>query len=925
MLINRWLNPLKKSMGSVRRHRRRRAMPTVVPAAAMVESLESRQLLTTAAGLPDPAFGDNGLLTVEIPGYQLANTSVSVETAISADQKIYGLSEFQQGVNDPVQLVFSMNAWGTLNSSFGTNGAVDLTALGYNYFAESIAVQPSGKIVIGGSNGQWWSEGQGPQGDFAFMRLNTDGTKDVTFGDGGIKVIDADYNDFWLNDIHIRPNGEILAVGTSQLFTGESYIALMNLDASGQPVPTFGDIPGEGLNLAGYNTFPHQITVSGVQGWIYVMSTQESIDRLDTNLSVHRFFSNGLEDNSFGQGEANVTVGNVITTEGFSSSVINGGWIYMSGFQYNPMTFESADFIARVDVDTGIWDQTYGGDGFLEVDDQEGLLAAAPGGAIDIVASRNDWTATPSTHSLTVSRRTSTGALDTFFGTAGTGVRPQTTSALPQGEIVKDRDDALMFFVTSYNSATQRDDLFLSRWLTHSRLDQPTIDSAEVEVCQDGLMATLNWTVDAAADEHELWVDNLSTGDKQVYHSKLVYGSSLTLPLTLSAGTYRAWIRSTATLHDTSAWSEPFTFAVQPPAPTIVSPQTIDGTNETLIDWTDVPGATSYQLWVESTLDPGVPLVNQITASSQYSVADGFFEQGGYRIWVRASGPDGLKTTWGSGKTVTFRLPEPTGLTRTFVSPAVSAAIDWTDTPDAARYELWINRIDVFQSGVVHEQNLTDSAFDAALPEGKYRAWVRAEDNQSQWTVWSDPLDFIVAPDRPVISMPAASTSLRPQFTWADDSGAVRYELWVSHAKTQMRVIHETNVLETNWTPPTDLGTGKHFVWVRGFDANDNPTAWSQLHTLTIQLPGPVIHTPGCTTDRNPAITWDSVESAGTYHLVVENISNGQTIVISATGLTSGIYNITEPLASARYRVWMRSVSITGDAGVWSFRELRVF
>ncbi|MCA9059962.1 MAG: hypothetical protein KDA85_15755, partial [Planctomycetaceae bacterium] len=286
----------------------------------MVESLESRQLLTTAAGLPDPAFGDNGLIAVEIPGYQLSNTSISVETAISADrQKIYAVTEFQQGENPATQLVFSMTAWGTLNTAFGTNGAVDVATLGYDYFVESIAVQPSGKIILGGSNGASWSEGGGPQGDFAFMRLNSDGTKDLTFGDGGIKIVDADYNDFWLNDLHIRPNGEILAIGTSQLFTGESYIALINLDASGQPVPTFGDIPGEGLNLAGYNTYPLRITVDGVQGWIYVTSTQESIDRLDANLSVHRFFSNGLEDNSFGQGEANVTVGDATRIEGLYS------------------------------------------------------------------------------------------------------------------------------------------------------------------------------------------------------------------------------------------------------------------------------------------------------------------------------------------------------------------------------------------------------------------------------------------------------------------------------------------------------------------------------------------------------------------------------------------------------------------------------
>jgi uncharacterized delta-60 repeat protein len=67
------------------------------------------------------------------------------------------------------------NEDGTPDISFSNDGKTT-TALDSNAYAYSMALQPDGKIVVGGHAGDL------PYGDFALVRYNKDGTIDSTFG-----------------------------------------------------------------------------------------------------------------------------------------------------------------------------------------------------------------------------------------------------------------------------------------------------------------------------------------------------------------------------------------------------------------------------------------------------------------------------------------------------------------------------------------------------------------------------------------------------------------------------------------------------------------------------------------------------------------------------------------------------------------------
>jgi len=72
----------------------------------------------------------------------------------------------------------------------------------------------------------------------------------------------------------------------------------------------------------------------------------------------------------------------------------------------------------------------------------------------------------------------------------------------------------------------------------------------------------LTWTAVTGAAGYDLWVDNLTTGQRQVIRELNLTATSYTPSFDLTAGTYRVWVRAIAANGPASAWSERFDFDV---------------------------------------------------------------------------------------------------------------------------------------------------------------------------------------------------------------------------------------------------------------------------------------------------------------------------------------------------------------------------
>ena len=147
----------------------------------------------TANGSIDSTFGTNGLDVINIGNYPTA-------MAVQPDGKI--LIEGHDLIN---ALSMRLLPDGTFDSSFGTDGVVE-TAFSTGYSdIYSIAIQPEGKIVVGGTTNT----------RLFFGRYNANGTLDESFGSSGSVSYQFATGGSGVTSLILQPDGKIVAVGNT--------------------------------------------------------------------------------------------------------------------------------------------------------------------------------------------------------------------------------------------------------------------------------------------------------------------------------------------------------------------------------------------------------------------------------------------------------------------------------------------------------------------------------------------------------------------------------------------------------------------------------------------------------------------------------------------------------------------------------------
>jgi uncharacterized delta-60 repeat protein len=145
-----------------------------------LEGLEGRLLLTTAGSIDQAFAAGQGYSLLPPSSLSGASTSGAAE-AVQADGKVV-VAGLAMGISE--LLVARFDADGTLDSSFGTSGRALVAMSGQVTTVQAIAIQPDGKIVVGGTLTK-----PNPdsilQAEFAATRLDADGTLDTSFGTGG--------------------------------------------------------------------------------------------------------------------------------------------------------------------------------------------------------------------------------------------------------------------------------------------------------------------------------------------------------------------------------------------------------------------------------------------------------------------------------------------------------------------------------------------------------------------------------------------------------------------------------------------------------------------------------------------------------------------------------------------------------------------
>lgn len=191
----------------------------------------------TADGLPDAAFGNGGVDTLDISPIQ---------------ESIYGLDllpdgrvavcgyDFQPGqAGQPFIALLGPN--GGLDPSFGTNGVVNVNYPGVlTAQATELVVSTDGKILVAGHT-QYADTAAA--NDFFLYRLLQDGTFDPTFAGGGQVSTDVSTHYDVVQDMALAPDGSIVLTGYAAdgQQTGGAYARYLNDIGTGVIAPAPAD------------------------------------------------------------------------------------------------------------------------------------------------------------------------------------------------------------------------------------------------------------------------------------------------------------------------------------------------------------------------------------------------------------------------------------------------------------------------------------------------------------------------------------------------------------------------------------------------------------------------------------------------------------------------------------------------------------
>jgi uncharacterized delta-60 repeat protein len=169
----------------------------------------------TANGFLDPTFGGGVVTTPAPPGFL---SSVIYALALQRDGKIVAAGtavahEFTEMV------VRRYRSDGSIDTSFGSNGTTILFAQSLTYdFADAVHILASGKILIGGSAGQ-----------FALIRLTRNGTRDKSFGENGDGTTLTPAGAM-ADAMAVQANGRIVLAGSGGLNRADFVLARYERD-----------------------------------------------------------------------------------------------------------------------------------------------------------------------------------------------------------------------------------------------------------------------------------------------------------------------------------------------------------------------------------------------------------------------------------------------------------------------------------------------------------------------------------------------------------------------------------------------------------------------------------------------------------------------------------------------------------------------
>ena len=315
----------------------------------------------------DPAFGGDGLVTVDIATREDAAAAV----AIQADGRIVAAGGAAVTAFDGAFALVRFGPDGARDATFGDAGIVVTNLSPGDDGAADIAIQADQQIVVAGT----------ANGRFAVARYDPDGTPDATFGgDGSVRTdVAAGYDN--AAGVAIDAGGNIVVAGTG----GDGSFALVRYGPDGTPDPSFGG--GDGVVTTdltdGYDS-ANAVAIDA-EGNLVVVGEAGFCCEYTGRLGIVRYEPDGDLDPTFGGDGTVITNLSPTDDAGGDVAIQPDGRIVVAGTEgFDGLRSRFA--LARY-TDAGTLDATFGGNGWIVTSFSRGFdaahaIAIQPDGAI---------------------------------------------------------------------------------------------------------------------------------------------------------------------------------------------------------------------------------------------------------------------------------------------------------------------------------------------------------------------------------------------------------------------------------------------------------------------------------------------------------------------------------------------------------------
>ena len=248
---------------------------------------------------------------------------------------------------------------------------------------------------------------------------------------------------------------------------------------------------------------------------------------------------------------------------------------------------------------------------------------------------------------------------------------------------------------------------------------------------------TLQWNTVSGAEQYDLWVNNVTTGQSQVIRKTDLTETGYSAVADLGFGLHTTWVRGVDASGQAGAWSVAERFYIGP-QPLNAAVSTFDTTPT--FEWTTQSGNVTYEVYVRDAngtviRESGLPDGNWTPSSD--------LPAGRTVWWVRPTLNGNRLGQWSQRQEIFVggrtNVIAPTGVTN-----QTSPVFQWASVAGAGSYEVYVQRLSdnsVTRQTVVAQ---TTAVFPASFSAGEYRVWVLSISVGGNRGFWSLPSTFTI-------------------------------------------------------------------------------------------------------------------------------------------------------------------------------------